>query len=63
MDSYWIYGKSEVVTVKVDDLAQLMGKSRREVEQMLSRDDVIELRLTESRKRDLDDEGSIILMK
>ena len=50
-------------TVKLDDLAALLGKSRAEVERMLQQDDVIELRLTESRKRDMDDEGSVILFK
>jgi len=52
-----------VIPVKVDDLAALLGKSRAEVERMLQRDEVIELRLTESRRRDADDEGSIVLCK
>lgn len=52
-----------MIPVKVDDLAALLGKSRAEVERMLQRDEVIELRLTESRRRDADDEGNIILMK
>ena len=55
--------KSEVGTVKLDDLAQLLGKSRAEVERMLQQDDVIELKLTETRRKDMDDEGSIILFK
>ena len=50
-------------TVKLDDLAQLLGKSRAEVERMLQQDDVIELKLTETRRKDMDDEGSIILFK
>ena len=33
--------------MKIDDIAKLMKKSRREVESMLKRDDVIELDLTE----------------
>ena len=35
-----------MIPVKVDDLAALLGKSRAEVERMLQRDEVIELRLT-----------------
>lgn len=50
-------------TVKLDDLAMLLGKSRAEIERMLAQDDVIELRLTESKKRETDDEGHIILLK
>ena len=52
-----------MIPVKLDDLAQLLGKSRAEVERMLQKDEVIELRLTESRKRDADDEGNVILFK
>ena len=53
----------EVGTVKLDDLAALLGKSRAEVERMLQQDDVIELRLTESRRREMEDEGSIVVYK
>jgi hypothetical protein len=49
--------------VKIDDLAALLGKSRAEVERMLQQEEVIELKLTESRKRDDDDECSMIVMK
>ena len=33
--------------MKIEDIAKLMKKSRREVETMLKRDDIIELDLTE----------------
>lgn len=49
--------------VKIEDLATLLGKSRAEVERMLQQDDVIELRLTESKRRDMDDESSMLVFK
>jgi hypothetical protein len=49
--------------VKIEDLAALLGKSRAEVERMLQQDDVIELKLTESRRRDVDDEPSMLMLK
>ena len=35
--------------MNLNDLAQLMGKSRREVEHMLRSSDIIELKLTEKK--------------
>jgi len=52
-----------VRNVKLDDLAALLGKSRQEIERMLQQDDVIELKLTESRKRDMDDDSSMLMLK
>lgn len=49
--------------VKIEDLAVLLGKSRQEVERMLQQDDVIELKLTESRRRELDDDSSMLMIK
>ena len=46
--------------MNVDDLAQLMGKSKEEVEAMLKNEDVIELKLTERKgKEKKSNEGTI----
>ncbi len=37
--------------MKIEDLAELMGKTRFEVEEMLKREDVIELNLNERKAR------------
>ena len=37
--------------MKIDDLAQLLGKTRKEVEEMLRENDVIELGLSERKPR------------
>lgn len=37
--------------MKIEDLAKLMKKSRREVEAMLKKDDIIELDLTEKEEQ------------
>ena len=37
--------------MKIDELAKLLGKNRWEVEEMLNRDDVIELNLNERKQR------------
>ena len=43
--------------MKIDDLAELLGKSRWEIEEMLKRQDVIELNLSERKsKRQENDE-------
>lgn len=49
--------------VKIEDLAALLGKSRAEVERMLQQDDVIELKLTESKRRGSDDDCNVLVMK
>ncbi len=43
----------------VDDLAALMGKTKEDVEEMLKTDDVIELKLTERKKRSEEDKYEI----
>jgi hypothetical protein len=40
-----------VRNLRIDDLAELMGKTKFEVEQMLKSSDVIELNLSERRQR------------
>ncbi|MBS3103182.1 hypothetical protein J4458_07100 [Candidatus Woesearchaeota archaeon] len=45
--------------MKIDDLAVLLGKTRREIEEMLKKDDVIELRLTEKNKSNERESGEI----
>lgn len=37
--------------MKVEDLARILGKTRGEIEQMLSANDIIELNLNEKRQR------------
>ena len=37
--------------MKIEDLAKLMGKTKMEIEEMLKRDDVIELNLNERKSR------------
>ena len=47
-----------MVQLKIDELAKLMGKERREIEEMLRHEDVIELNLNErriKRNREVDD--------
>ncbi len=53
----------EVGPVKIEDLAALLGKSRAEVERMLQQDDVIELKLTESKRKGMDDDSQLLVMK
>ncbi len=45
--------------MNIDDLATLMGKSRKELEEMLNQNNVIELELTERNKREEVDIGKI----
>ncbi len=40
-----------MVKLKIEDLAKIMGKTRREVEDLLNRQDVIELNLSESKSK------------
>ncbi|MBS3100978.1 hypothetical protein J4204_02500 [Candidatus Woesearchaeota archaeon] len=44
--------------MKIEELAELLGKSRWEVEEMLKKNDIIELRLSERKPRSIkqDDE-------
>lgn len=42
--------------LRIDDLAQLLGKSRIEVEEMLKNNDVIELKLSERKQRHNEDD-------
>ncbi len=48
--------------MNLDDLAILMGKSRRQLEEELKSSDVIELKLVERERRDEDDEGNITIL-
>ena len=48
--------------MNLDDLAALMGKTREEVKRMLDRDDVIELRLTERKGKESNEEASLKLV-
>ena len=45
--------------MNIDDLASLMGKSRKELVEQLKQNDVIELKLTERNKTEEKDKGSI----
>ncbi len=42
--------------LKIEDLAKLLGKTRMEVEDMLSKQDVIDLNLNERKSRREDDD-------
>lgn len=45
--------------MNLDDLAALMGKTRDEVKRMLDKNEVIELKLTERKGKETNDEGSL----
>ena len=42
--------------MRIEDLAELLGKTRREVEEMLDEHDVIELKLSERRAKRIDND-------
>ena len=48
--------------MKLDDLALLLRKSRRQLEEELKKGDVIELKLVERERRDESDEGNITIL-
>jgi len=48
--------------MNLDDLASLMGKTRRQLEEDLKKNDVIELKLVERERMDKSDEGNIIIL-
>ena len=48
--------------MNLDELAYLLGKSRRQLEEELKKSDVIELKLVERERRDESDEGNIIIL-
>lgn len=48
--------------MNLDDLASLMGKTRRQLEEDLKKNDVIELKLVERERREESDRGSIIIL-
>ena len=45
--------------MKIEDLAELMGKTRVEIEEMLNKSDVIELNLSE-RKSKYKEDGNVL---
>jgi len=45
--------------LKINDLAELLGKSKWEVEQMLMKEDVIELNLNERRSRRIKEDDEL----
>lgn len=49
--------------MKIDDLARMLGKTRREVEDILSKQEVIELNLTERNARESKDDLGINLLE
>ena len=51
MGLFWKLKRSEVVDLKIDDLARLLGKTRVQVEEMLKSNDVIELNLNERKQK------------
>ena len=48
--------------MNLDDLALLMGKTRRQLEEDLKKNGVIELKLVERERRHETDEGNIIIL-
>ena len=48
--------------MNLDDLASLMGKTRRQLEEDLKKSDVIELKLVERERREDNDEGNIMIL-
>jgi len=48
--------------MNLNDLAFLMGKTRRQLEEELKNSDVIELKLVERGRRDESDEGNITIL-
>lgn len=56
---YWKSGRKEVVNLKIEELARLMGKTRYEMEKMLKENDVIELNLNEKRHSHREEEDEL----
>ena len=48
--------------MNLDELALLMGKTRRQLEEDLKKNDVIELKLVERERREESDGGNIIIL-
>ena len=51
MASYCRLKEKKGEKLKIDELAELLGKSRQEIEEMLNSSDVIELNLRDKRQR------------
>lgn len=51
--------RREVVELKLDDLAKMLGKTRPEIEELLRNNDVIELNLNERKQRNKEDEDEL----
>jgi len=49
--------------MNIDDLASLIGKSRKELEELLKENEVIELKLTESKNGMIKDKCKIEIME
>ncbi|MBL7056222.1 hypothetical protein ISS07_04880 [Candidatus Woesearchaeota archaeon] len=45
--------------MKIEELAKLMGKTQEEMEEMLKKDDMIELKLSERKQKEQKDTGEI----
>jgi|TARA_Y100000031_G_scaffold155615_2_gene206935 hypothetical protein len=48
--------------MKLEELANLMGKTKEEVEQILEENDVIELKLTERKGSETKDKGNLNIL-
>ncbi len=48
--------------MNLDDLALLIGKTRRQIEEDLKKNDTVELKLVERERRVESDEGNIIIL-
>lgn len=46
--------------MKIEDLAQVMGKTRKEVEEMLNKQEIIELNLSERKPKHMEEDNLII---
>ena len=45
--------------LKIDDLAELLGKTRREVEEILNKQEVLELKLSERKSTHKEDDDDL----
>ena len=48
-----------VIKLKIEDLAKVLGKTRWEVEEMLRRDDIIELNLSERKSKYMEEDDDL----
>ena len=56
---FWKSKRKKVVKVKIEDLAKLLGKTRGEVEGIVRDNEVIELNLSERKRRHIEEDDEL----